>query len=130
MKQRQRGQALIEMALIMPILILILMGILDFGLIFLQYQQLGQSAWVGGRYASLHSSDASGIETAVREATSGLLNQDHLTVTIDGLGGVPGQKISVIATYHYQFLTPVIERFASPLILRCKTMMMIEGAGV
>ena len=49
----ERGAAAVEMALVMPLLILMLMGIIDFGRIFNGEIQLSQAAREGARIAAL-----------------------------------------------------------------------------
>ena len=51
--QVDRGAAAVEMALVMPLLILMVMGIIDFGRIFNGEIQLSQAAREGARVAAL-----------------------------------------------------------------------------
>ena len=51
----ERGAAAVEMALVMPLLILMVMGIIDFGRIFNGEIQLSQAAREGARIAALGS---------------------------------------------------------------------------
>ena len=64
-----RGAAAVEMALVMPLLILMVMGIIDFGRIFNGEIQLSQAAREGARVAALGFS-----ETNVKTRTSAALN--------------------------------------------------------
>jgi Flp pilus assembly protein TadG len=52
----ERGAAAVEMALVMPLLILMVMGIIDFGRIFNGEIQLSQAAREGARIAALGAS--------------------------------------------------------------------------
>jgi hypothetical protein len=51
---RSRGQALIETALILPILLILLLGAIDFGRLFLGWVTLHQAARIGANYAATH----------------------------------------------------------------------------
>jgi hypothetical protein len=55
---RSRGQALAEFALVFPIFVLVLFGIIVTGLYVFYQQQLTNAAREGARYAALHSSTA------------------------------------------------------------------------
>ena len=52
----QRGAELIEMALILPLLLLVLVGIVDFGFLFQRYEVLTNAAREGARMAVLANS--------------------------------------------------------------------------
>src|SRR5258707_803770 len=49
----RKGQGLVEFALVMPILLLILMGVIDFGWMLFNYSQLYNGLRDGLRYASV-----------------------------------------------------------------------------
>ncbi|HOK46884.1 MAG TPA: TadE/TadG family type IV pilus assembly protein [Bryobacteraceae bacterium] len=67
--KKQRGNALVELSLALPLLIALFLGTWQFGYAYYLYGELEQSVRAGGRYASLAAYDAadpSGFETAVR----------------------------------------------------------------
>ena len=51
----ERGQAIVELALTLPLLMLILLGVFDFGLLFQQYEVVTNAAREGARLAVLTS---------------------------------------------------------------------------
>jgi Flp pilus assembly protein TadG len=53
--ERSRGQALVEFALVLPILILLLVMAVDFGRVFYGWVALNNAARVGANYAALHA---------------------------------------------------------------------------
>ena len=55
---RTRGQALVEFALVAPVLILIFFGIIEFGRFILTYQELNNATREGARYAIVHGSQS------------------------------------------------------------------------
>ncbi|MFW6136380.1 MAG: TadE/TadG family type IV pilus assembly protein [Chloroflexota bacterium] len=64
------GQSLVEFALILPILILIVLGIVDFGHAFATRANLVNAAREGARYGMVNPTDAAGICGRVVETAS------------------------------------------------------------
>jgi hypothetical protein len=52
--KRRQGTSMLEMAMVLPLLLLLSLGTIEFGLIFSRYQILLASAREGGRIASLY----------------------------------------------------------------------------
>ncbi|HEU4340263.1 MAG TPA: TadE/TadG family type IV pilus assembly protein [Candidatus Binatia bacterium] len=66
-----RGQALIELTLLLPLLVLILLGTIDFGRVFFQSMALAQAARAGAQYGAQSvdkSSDTAGMQGAAVDA--------------------------------------------------------------
>lgn len=72
-----RGLAAVEFGLAAPILILLLVGLVDFGMLFYASLQVQGAASAGAEYASVHGMDSAGITSAVQQTS--ILNQ---TVTM------------------------------------------------
>lgn len=77
---RSHAQALVEFALIMPLLVLLLMGILDLGRGVYAYNVLASAAREGARFGILAPSNTSGIQTQAQANTVALGSS---TVTVD-----------------------------------------------
>src|SRR5215211_6100079 len=69
-KKSERGQSLVELAISLLILLYLLSGAVEFGIVFFQYVQLRDAAQEGALYASMNPSDGDGIEARVRAAAS------------------------------------------------------------
>ncbi len=69
-----------ELALILPVLVLLLLGMLQVGIVLEDYLQLQQAVEQGARAASLGASDASILQTVDQAAPS--LDPSALTVTV------------------------------------------------
>jgi Flp pilus assembly protein TadG len=52
-RQRDRGANLVEFALIMPLLLLLILGIVEFGYLFAQYNEVRHGAHEGARLAAV-----------------------------------------------------------------------------
>jgi Flp pilus assembly protein TadG len=63
---RQRGQAAVELALTLPLLLLIVLGIVDFGRVFIAADTLTHATREAARYGSLNWSDTAGICSKVQ----------------------------------------------------------------
>jgi TadE-like protein len=53
-KNEERGQSLVELALVVPILMLIAFGVIEFGRAYYQYNTLTKAVRDGARYMSYH----------------------------------------------------------------------------
>jgi Flp pilus assembly protein TadG len=100
-----RGAVAVEFALLLPLLLLILFGIVDFGRALNAQITLTQAAREGVRLASLGYS-ASAVTTRTQSAAVGLSNVT-VTVTTCATGAGAGVDAVVKASYTFTFVTPV-----------------------
>lgn len=63
-RRRSTGQAMVEMALVLPILLMILFGIIDMGWLLFRWVSLHSAAREGLRIAAMNSPGPSGADTA------------------------------------------------------------------
>ena len=107
MKAKKRGQALVEFALILPVLLLFLMGIIEFGLFFNSYLNITFGSREGARIASLDTNATTEtIADAVRTTTPSITS---ITVTVQPAAPrVTGSAVTVTVSTQYTFITPVI----------------------
>jgi Flp pilus assembly protein TadG len=95
-KHREDGAALVEFAVLAPLLILLLFGIIEFGYLFAQYNEIRHAAREGARYASVSNPDPSGggVDAAdVIDVVCGALNLPggstfDLSVTVTDPAGI------------------------------------------
>jgi len=103
-KRLQRGQDLMEYALVLPIMLLILMSILDLGRVIYVYSSLHNSVRDGARYGIISPTDAAGIESVVFDKAVGLDPADLVVSVVQ-----PNQEIiQVGATYQFTAVSPVV----------------------
>jgi Flp pilus assembly protein TadG len=98
---RPHGQSAVEFAILLPVLMLILFGVLDLGRIFFAAITVANAARAGARYATQHPSDTAGIKTvaeAEAHGTSIVLTNNMVSVTCP-LGCGSNQPIQVTVTY-------------------------------
>src|SRR6516164_1215250 len=60
----QRGQSLVEFAMVLPLLLLIVFGITEFGRAYYQYNTLSKAVRNGARYMSSHTYSSANITNA------------------------------------------------------------------
>jgi Flp pilus assembly protein TadG len=106
-KHRQKAQAVVELAIIMPILLWCALGALDFGRVFYSYIGLVNAARDGARYATFKAPtcDLAGVKTAVQNGQS-TLNIPAGIVTLDCSNGA--QRTVAITNYQFDVVTPFI----------------------
>jgi Flp pilus assembly protein TadG len=98
-RRRERGIALIEFALIAPLLLLILFSAIEYGWMFIKVQQLGQAARIGARLGITQAATTAWAKGQVDAylATTGL-DAKGCTVTFspaDVSTMVPGSLLEV-----------------------------------
>jgi Flp pilus assembly protein TadG len=115
----ERGAELIEFAVVLPILMLVFAGIVDFALMFERFLTISNAAREGARIAVLPGYTQTDVQNRVtqyvREGTGDSTAAPTAvltTVTIDpdGAGGKPGfpaAQVTVTMTHSYLFLGPV-----------------------
>jgi Flp pilus assembly protein TadG len=116
--KREDGQAMVEFAIVVPILLVLVLGIIQFGIVFNHHLTLTDAVRAGARQAAVSrtlSSQAAAVaaaEARVRSAASGSLsdaaNPVALPVTVTPYDPVSGQAkfvqggdVTVTARYHY-----------------------------
>lgn len=125
LKKRERGQDLVEYALLLPIFLLIIMGIFDMGRAVYYYSALQNSVREGARYGIIYPDDFSGIESVVQNKAVGL-DISALTVTTSY---PDSDTIRVRATFRFQIITPIIGAFfgSNEIMLGGQSSMRIES---
>ena len=95
MKRRcwERAQATVEFALVLPILLLILMGIFDFGRGLFAFTVVANSAREGARVGIIQGDEAA-IRIAVRQYAIGV-NDSGCAIVITRAGSAPNQTVKV-----------------------------------
>ena len=101
---RQDGQAIVEMALILPLLAALILGIAQFGIAYNNYITLTDATRAGARKAAVSrfvgDNGAAAVSTVKSDAAN--LDQTRLNVSVTATDWtVPGGDVTVTATYPY-----------------------------
>ena len=104
--RRETGAAAVEFALVLPVLVLLLFGIIQFSIAFNRAQGLHAAAREGARLGALRQSTRSQIEGRVHDALEGVLDDPSgVTISITPSDKTqpcnlrPGQSVEVTASY-------------------------------
>ena len=125
--KNKKGQSLVETALVLPIIVLILTGIIDFGLMFNNYLVITSASREGARNAAVGASDVD-IISSIMDMTS-TLDATKMTITIYPAASLrkKGDEVRVTIRYNHELLTPVISSIIpNPLPLKAETVMRME----
>lgn len=124
--RKKRGQAMVEFALVLPIFILLLMGIMEFGLLFHQYLVVTSASREGARAAAVGGTDAEIM--AVTSFAAASIDKGNLTTLVTPAIRVKGTAVTVSVTNPVTINTPIIaEMFpANPVSVSGATVMRME----
>ena len=114
-----RGQSMVEFALVVPILMILAFGIVDFGLGIRTYISLTNATREGARYAAVGNppgsypsecgdGDSATVVARVCSVSEGLNHANLSDVAVeypDGEGA--GNSVVVSASYTYHYVTPL-----------------------
>jgi Flp pilus assembly protein TadG len=105
---RQRGQSLVEFALVIPLFLVLVFGIIDFGLGLKSWITITNAAREGARFAAITCSTATnddGVIATTEEAAADL--SDDVTVTVTNCPGDATESVTVAVEYDYELITPL-----------------------
>lgn len=123
--RKEDGQAMLEFALVLPIFLLILCGIIDFGWLFYNQLALNNICREGARYAVVNTDENYSVDEILRHIDTYIedtyvIGDVDITVTysrpLDPIGG----DVTVAVQKEFRYLTPVIStvtgRATRPLV--------------
>lgn len=124
-----RGQALVEFALVLPLVVVLLIGTIDFGRAVFAYNSVSNAARSAARIAIVDQTRAN-VEAAARNEAVGL---DPITVTTsyaDGPHACVQIKIGCVVTvevqHDWQPVMPILNGVLGPITLSSTSKMPVE----
>ena len=118
----ERGAALIEAALTLPLLLLVCVGIIEFGRLYQTWQVMTNAAREGARIAVLPAPANSGVDSRVRQylQMGGLMSDssvgvdvDPVNVSLGAAGTASGSTVTVTYPYSFMVLQPIAQLVVS-----------------
>ena len=138
----ERGAELIEFALVFPMLLLVMLGIIDFGFLFQRYEVVTNAAREGARVAILAGYDEDDVEARVQQflTASGLTGTPVTTVYAPaGVDIGSGKCITMTGAkvdypHTFLFLAPIVNFFGGSgfvsKTISATSMMRFEGTAL
>ena len=118
----QRGQATVELALLLPVVVLLVLAVLQLGLVARDVVLVTHASREAARAAAVDPEP----DAALRAARSaGGLDPDRLRVTEQG-GGSAGSRVRVEVTYRIPTSVPIIGALLGDPTVHSTTTMRVE----
>ena len=117
------GAELIEFALVLPMLLLVVLGIAEFGFIFQRYEVITNAAREGARIAVLPGYSTADVQNRVnayvtqgrvpRTATNPVVTVINVDIPVPGRNPISARRVTVTYTHNYLFLPGIGALFGS-----------------
>lgn len=134
-RRHRRGQSLVEFALILPILLILMLGILDFGRAIAAYNSVSNGARSGARVAIVNQ-DSDAIEAAVLSEAVSLGDVEvEFDPDVNDKAACPAEDccpqigciVEVRVTSSYIPATPIFSNIVGSIDVSAATRMPIES---
>jgi len=123
MQDREGGQASVEAALVLPLVITMLLAVVQVGLVVRAEVLVTHAAREAARAAAVNA-DPQAAVSAAKLATT--LDGERMTVAIRGRDG-PGSRVQVEVTYSLPTDVPLVGSLLGDVTLHAEATMRVEG---
>ena len=105
-RQSRSGAAMVEMAIVLPLLMILTLGLIEYGWVFLRVSQINQAARHGVRTAVRPDATEANVQAAVLSMMTDFgLKDSGYTLTYTDLAVGVGQPVTVHISVDYTKLT-------------------------
>lgn len=122
--RRDPGQASVELALLLPLVLLVVLAVLQVGLVARDVVLVAHTAREAARAAATDPTPQAAREAAL--ASSGL-QEERLDVSVSGRGG-PGSRVRVTVTYRSPTEVPLVGPLLGDRTISASVTMRVEGS--
>ncbi|OIJ14638.1 pilus assembly protein TadE [Anaerobacillus arseniciselenatis] len=122
----EKGQSMVEMALLLPILLLLLVGIFDLGRVLYTNIHLHLATQETVRLGGLGASDEEMKQFAKNYVHVGDVSLLDVAVQPPQAERVSGEYVTVVLEYPIEFFTPFISRIIPPFSLQTNSTIRVE----
>ena len=113
-RNSEAAQTLVEFSLVLPIFLLLLFALVDFGRAFFSWQVVTNAAREGARAGAVQS-DAATIDTKMYQsfcsswpdASSCALDVSKITIVKTNVQGTRGSEVSIQMSFNFDYVTPI-----------------------
>ena len=125
--RRSAGQSLVETALVLPVILLLLLGIVEFGRVFSAYLVITNASREGARCAAVNRTDTNVVDVVRGSLISLNLSSSTIRIQPEGSLRESGKQVSVEVDYTMNFITPLMSGIVrGPVTLKSVTVMRVE----
>ncbi len=126
-ERRMRGQGTVEMAVVVPVFFLLVMGIMDLGRAVFYANAISNAAREGARHAIIRTHDDASIRQQVKDFAAGVpLVDGDITISPSG-SRTAKADVTVSITYEFVPITPLISNaIGGPFDLHASSTMRAE----
>jgi Flp pilus assembly protein TadG len=133
----QQGAALLETAIVLPMIMLVCVGIFEFGRAYQTWQVLTNASREGARLAVLDGQTDSAVRTRVNDYLSGggLNTLGDSSIVVDrtvALGSATASRVTVNYPFEFMMLNPIVRMITptsttgAPITMQAATLMRNE----
>jgi uncharacterized protein (UPF0333 family) len=122
----ERGQAMVESALVLPIVLLLLLGMVELGRVSNAYMAVMHAARHGARQGAVGATNDE-IISRVKSAASHLDVTELTVLIVPEIGRQSGQDIRITVTYPVTMITPLTGAiFKEEVTVKSEITMLVE----
>ncbi|BEP27719.1 TadE/TadG family type IV pilus assembly protein [Helicovermis profundi] len=126
-KLNSKGQSLVEFTIVLPIILVLILGLLEFGLILNSYITINTISRNGARLASVGASDLEINQELIIDAPNIDFNKVTVTISPNESDRLRGESVRVDILYKYNVNIPFINLIiGSEVDLKSSNSMRIE----
>ena len=129
--KKEEGASVVEFAILAPLFVVLLFGLVEFGLAIYSKGMITNASREGARFGVVYSTprktDAE-ITSKVQEYLANAGFQDDVNINVTGAQGTSGTPLTVSVTYPYTFqvLPNFVSGFTGAMNLTANTVMLME----
>lgn len=125
--RRREGQAIVEFAIVLPILLLLICAILDFGVVLYSQMTVINAAREGARAATLMAGDGGSIEARAGDRASEAAGGLDVNTTATCGACKPGDFVIVTVRHDHHLFFPLL--FGTSIPISSTVQMVLEETG-
>lgn len=126
MIKQQKGQSLVEFALVLPLLLMLICGIVDLGRLLFAYSSLNMTTQEAVRMGGLGKTDAEIIAYAKSHVSVGDASKLIVTITPKQSARKSGQDVTVTLKYSLPWITPLMTNIIPAPVLSTDSTIRVE----
>lgn len=125
--ENKKGQAIVEMALILPLLLLLILGMIDFGRVMNAYLIANHASREGARQAAVGKSDSEIVGIINLTTTSLDSSTININISPQASDRTRGTEAQVTVSCQVEIITPLVSSvIPNPFVIQTSTSMRVE----